>query len=356
MKRIAAFILCGLLCASAFSCGTKSDDASETTSASETAQNEVTEADTLSDNLPDKDYSGENFVLLAFEQSYSRYGTEDLNGDVINDALYERNRTIEERYNINLDVRNSGENDATQIDAIKRSVLAGSKDYDTVIVNSVYAAMSSLDNLYVNLYDIPHLDFSRPWWNKYSVDEMTVLGQMYLGSSAMSYTSFAQSNAIFVNRDKLGDYGLTMPYDKVYDGTWTLDALSELIKGTYVDVNGDGAADRGDFYGFSTYAQREIWTIGFNIKVVSKDDDEVLKLTANTQRTASAIEDLYSFYYENPDVLITKDYTIDGLVQTDWHPSNHLGQHADDTRMISMRPTYARRLRLRRAPGSEIRR
>ena len=67
----------------------------------------------ISDDLEPADYGGANFRILyrnscqrsnwaLYEVHKIEIATEAENGDVINDALYKRNKNIEERFNVNI--------------------------------------------------------------------------------------------------------------------------------------------------------------------------------------------------------------------------------------------------------------
>ena len=54
------------------------------------------------DSLGEYNFNGEDFKIQTFENEnvHLRIDTEEENGDLFNDALYMRNRTIEERFNV----------------------------------------------------------------------------------------------------------------------------------------------------------------------------------------------------------------------------------------------------------------
>ena len=99
MKKQISSILClSILAASMASCG--SEGTEQPVTEEQTTVPAVTEEPIP---LPEADYAGADVkILTAAEQWQYLYVTEQT-GDVINDAVFERNRTVEERYNVNLD-------------------------------------------------------------------------------------------------------------------------------------------------------------------------------------------------------------------------------------------------------------
>jgi len=71
----------------------------------------VTEETTAEDNpepeLPASDFGGESFMFLlclshyAYDEVYVY--TEEYDGEVVNDAIYDRNRAVEEKFNIDIE-------------------------------------------------------------------------------------------------------------------------------------------------------------------------------------------------------------------------------------------------------------
>ena len=72
-----------------------------------TALNTTDETTSYVPELPDEDYEGYEFRILTRIEGWGIYNNENLvveeeNGEILNDAIYTRNRTVEERFNINL--------------------------------------------------------------------------------------------------------------------------------------------------------------------------------------------------------------------------------------------------------------
>ena len=105
-KRIPALLLAALLLSSAVSCAGP-EETVETTA--ETVPAAETEAETeLKAELPDKTYNGEEVMFLTclsvgydWYTSYEIYAAE-MNGQLINDAVYTRNQQIEELLDIRI--------------------------------------------------------------------------------------------------------------------------------------------------------------------------------------------------------------------------------------------------------------
>ena len=107
-KRILALLLAVLMLAAAGCSDTQPETAAEETDAVENPAAEAeTEPETefLPDNLPaDLDFGASSVHTYGWEEvSIIEFFAEEMNGDVVNDAVFQRNQTVEERLNVTLE-------------------------------------------------------------------------------------------------------------------------------------------------------------------------------------------------------------------------------------------------------------
>ena len=186
LTRALCMLLLLTLCAVPFtacSSGTENasgdKDASEAPSGSDAAASADPEADAAADaeeerikpDIPESaDFGGDEIMFLVWEhpdwadtvRQYRDIYAEGLNGEAINDAVYNRNAMIETNYNvkINQERMNLGSIDG----AVSKAVTAGDAFYDVVYPRLYEAAGMYQKNYFQNLLNVPHIDFSMPWW------------------------------------------------------------------------------------------------------------------------------------------------------------------------------------------------
>ena len=102
MKKVITLLLLAAMMLSTFaSCGESTTNADETTAdaaGTPTAEEVVeTEAETeLTHGLPEKDFGGADYVGLIRTSKLTHFTAEEMTGEALNDAVYERNNTVSE--------------------------------------------------------------------------------------------------------------------------------------------------------------------------------------------------------------------------------------------------------------------
>lgn len=136
MKRFVSLaLLIALLCTSCGSTGgcdvtsgvETSTDGTETT-APETEPDRFTE-------LGEKDFGGKTFTILDANDHpdmHVNIPENEQNGDILNDALFERNSFVADSYNLKFDYV-TGMNGADGMKSLKQNVLAGDDTYTLAI-------------------------------------------------------------------------------------------------------------------------------------------------------------------------------------------------------------------------------
>ena len=253
MKRKLSLILLSCLALAQFSCGDDggvghgAEPESTTPSATSEAEPEYP--------LPEADFGGESFGILCRTEKKYEMDSETENGETLNDAVYQRNRNVEERYAIKLecyDTAGSWDQRANFYKVYSGSGMAGEDIYDLVAYYEATAQVPVSEGLMLDLNGIKSLDLSHDWWYPGYNDVMTVNGKLYscLGDAAM--TTWEYPVVFYFNKNLMDKYEIGYPYQTVKDGRWTLDTLNTLASKVIGDLDGNGKYDENDLYGFIT--------------------------------------------------------------------------------------------------------
>jgi hypothetical protein len=298
-----------------------------TAGAGENAGDDVEEAAKdprdISDGLDPADYGGETIRILyrngcsrgnwaLYDVHKIEIAAEEETGDVINDALYRRNKTVEERFNVNIvgmPYPNSSTNESEVAAYARRSINANSDDVDIVVTWSNHLANLAADGLFVDWNSIPNIDIEKPWWIKDAMKAFTINGKTYLAMSDIIFSGVVgEAGFIMFNKELLAKFGLENPYTMGEENRWTIDILSEIVKGCYADVNGDGKRDADDTFGFTSdaWGSAYAWMWAGGSRATSKDANTGLPYyDLYTERNVSMLNKVNDLFYNNTGSAIT---------------------------------------------------
>ncbi len=205
-------------------------------------------------DLPDHDWGGENINFLVRGESaeptnfsHEIYASEE-NGDVINDAVYRRNRAVQDRFNVV--ITETAQDDS--VDAVRNSTLADDDAFDVVMVRPNRMVTLATEGLLCDLFEIPYLDLSAQWWDAKTVENLTINDRLYFVTGDINIMDNNATWAMMFNKKLFDDYNLKYPYEDVRNGSWTLDKFISLAMVGGDDLNGDGEMDEFDQYGLIT--------------------------------------------------------------------------------------------------------
>jgi hypothetical protein len=261
----------------------------------------------VTDNLPDINFNGADFNIMMRSEYEREFNAESETGDVVNDAVYKRTRTVEDRFGIkvkSISVTGSFTQRQTFIDALRNSVLAGDGAYDMVAGAANYLMALSGDGLFLNLLDSEYIAFDKPWWSSDFAKNMEINGVLYTATGDIVFNTLEDMIVMFFNKQMCTDYGIDLPYQTVRDGKWTFDKLQELAKMVSVDVDGNGKFDVADKYGYMLEGNT-VKTIMFNMGVnfTERGSDGLPKMTYMSEKLIDIFDRVKAFTEDSEHIL-----------------------------------------------------
>ncbi len=320
-QRTTAALLTALLTLSAISCSSQDTDvpaSPDTTAAADTAA--VTEAvaentrANTPDSLPALDFGGQA-VRFTLRDNYNFTLNEmigELDGDVVHDAIYTRNRGIEERLNVKLEMITGDPPAYTFMQNLKTVLLAADDAYDVLVTTQYLATPWVSEELFRDLADAPYLDYEKPWWNNAYMDEITVNPEnRYLICGDITMSQLRVAGVMYFNKRLFAEVfdDADLLYSRVLDGTWTYEALRGYIRDGYRDVNGNGKEDPDDILGMMmhTVANADHFSYTAGLHFTERDKDSVPYIAEDQTHNVEIMETLYELYYETPGAYIWTD-------------------------------------------------
>ena len=201
------------------------------------------------------DFGGYEFkIVTRIMQAATNILVETLNGDVVNDAVYERNLEVSEKLNVTF--TETQLDSANVVSRFRNTVMAGDNAVDFVIGRGMDMFTLASDGLVNPIHTLSYIDLDEPYWNQKITNELTVQGKTFFAIGELSMSTYDLTHIMLFNKQVHKDHGLEDVYGLVKNGKWTFDKFSEMGRTVTFDVNGDGAMDAEDSYGFvSCYKQ-----------------------------------------------------------------------------------------------------
>lgn len=272
LARTLSLFIALLMLVSLVACANVSDDdASKQTSAPTQDTTPAPVGDSSTDTTPEPevttfepssldpslDFNKETITMLHWNDSeFEEFNSEGWSGELINDAIYTRNTTVEDRLNVQLEfMGTAGDtyNEAPFALKLSTSISAGELIYDMVAAYSYTTGLCAAQGLLYDLSDVEHLDFEKPWWPEMLIDQATINNKTFFVSGDISANAILMMYVTFFNKQLLEDHALEDPYALVDKGEWTIDKQFEMSSGVYNDLNGNGKKDAGDRSGLYIY-------------------------------------------------------------------------------------------------------
>lgn len=317
LKKFVSFLLCSAFLFAAAACSEEpAGETAAVTEASVTQAPPETDAygrEKVASALPfDLDFNGETVTVFLRDQA-SIFDTklefiaETENGDVVNDAVYKRNTAVEEQLNMDLlfEISPGIDYNAYAV-SVRKSHMSGDNAYDIYSMYAYFCVELAAEGLLYNLYKLPGLDLDKPWWNADFVEEITLFDRLYYIVGDISLTATQCTHTMFFNKqlaeNVFGDLNL---YDVVDKGTWTVDYFGNLIRDSYIDINGNSKRDSDDSYGVVLHGVSipvDAYLDAFDLAVTTKDDEGIPQLTYKNERSIAAYEKIYNLMHNNSGV------------------------------------------------------
>ena len=295
---LAALMLVGPLTA----CGTPSETPADTEQEKQT--NAVEEDTALRDNLPnDLNYGGDEVTIISRDyEGWTRgeISVSGLNSDPVNDSVFERNKSVEQRLNIKINSILDDSADASAVvNKVATAVKAGTQEYD-LAATACYTTLPEVQNgTFVDLRDTRYLDFDQHWWTSGFNEVMEYNGAQFVATGDALISTYRFAFVTVFNQDLFTDARQPFLYQHVEDGTWTLDKQISLVPLFYRD-NGNGIQDdQGDIYGFASGGMASIdayWS-SCQMDIIRKDADGIYEVVLDMDRLHGAAEKILTLFH-----------------------------------------------------------
>ncbi len=302
-QRKAAALLClAALGAQLAACGGTSGSQDESTAPADTTAPEAVGYPYYAGN----DLGGETFTILNTPKELWNMlcviQPEEQNGEVVNDAIFNRNERVKAALNCEIEEINDEWTDSGKslLDKFNTAVMAGEDTYDAVWMPMHFMLSGLTDGYYQKLDDVDTIHLEEEWWDQILLDSTSVRGEHYFATSAAHLMSFDGIWCVFFNESMMDNLQLEYPYQLVRDGKWTLDAMRTYTKAA-ANLNGADsfAKEAGSpaVYGFTSFEHVTMKFIyGADALFVEKDAEDEPVFNGTSEKFVGALQKLNEFF------------------------------------------------------------
>ena len=318
-------ILCACLAAlmllsSLMACGTPVEGPAVTEGSTLGAVVTETEATTeLTDDLPDDlDYGEDEIIILSrYREGWTsgEIAVEELRSEPVNDAVFERNKAVEERLNVKItSIEEPGDSAYIVTDKAATAVNSGSHEYDILAAACYVAVNQSLNGTFADMRKSLYIDFDKPWWSQGYNEVVEYQGAQFCGLSSALLSQYRFAFVTLFNKDLFTDVGQPFLYEAVENGSWTLDKQISLIPLFHKD-NGNGVQDeKDDVFGLVScdYVSTDPYWSSCMVDIIKKNGDGEYEMVFDAGKLHEVAEKTLHLFYNTDNAMYNiKHYGLD---------------------------------------------
>lgn len=300
-RVLSALLAVLLLAGSQVACGEPQASPPETTALPRISEEET--ETTATDSLPDDlDFGGEKVVILSrYLEGWTsgEIAVKELINEPVNDAIYERNKAVEDRLKVELvSIEEDNANPGVVVEKVDRAVKSGTHEYDILAAACYTALASTLNGNYVNLRGehTEYLDLEQAYWSQGLNEVVEFGGAQFAITGEALITLYRMAFVTCFNQTLFDNIHQPYLYEYVDKGTWTLDTQIGLVPLFHQD---NGSSEEGDVYGFAsgTVASIDPYWSSCKVDILRKNELGEYELILDNDRIHGVAEKVLHLFH-----------------------------------------------------------
>lgn len=314
-------ITLSMVCTSLFACGDKGDttaptlektnpNGTPTTGNEDPGQPNVGEEALYKPEVYDYDC---DFTILTDDNGGSDrpnwiYEENKPSGEVISNALFNRQSIMEELYGVTLRLKKDTEYETL----ITNTLSSGDYVYDISMVPAVNTLALACKGAYKNVLELDTvINLEASYWDQRIQKEYRINDMLFTLEGDFSYVDELRTLVVLYNDSIYSKYDYTNKYGTAYSlvesNTWTYSVMMEMIKDLADNSNHDDVMNENDTWGMvSERTAVYYFFLGAGMKTMENNNGELTLLLTDTtyyNRLYDVIENTLSMA-GNPDVIM----------------------------------------------------
>ena len=287
---------------------------------SEETEPPETEPERVPLGLPELNYDGASLTIMSYQSTggddyhWTEFAyDEEMKGEVVNEAIGDRNRMTEELLNVSICNNDLLDTSYTVISqTMMNNIMAADTSVDvyTPFLNGVFSAITQ--GQFVNLYEMPMMNIENEWWDLAMNRDLAMNKKLYFQAGDILLSTKQLNGIMQANVKVLSENNIELPYEIVMEGKWTWDVVYDLCSKLAVDLNGDGIMNEHDQWGFTHNKDSAYWLfVSAGGQIAKLDDEGVPVLVEDLEHNLAVLEKMAKIY-GNKDIF----YDVNTMPET----------------------------------------
>lgn len=263
-KRVASLLLAIMLCVGALSMLACANEAEPQDQPQDQPQDPSTPEDAevpekeerLPLNLPEANYNGAEIHFLEWSAGgqvdpgtnwipWEEIDIDDYTGDLLTDAIYDRNATVEEQFGVVI-TKEYASVDQTYGTIVRNAAATNDDTFQVMTMRSLGIPSFILEKLMADMNDMPNIHTDMIWWNQDSVDSFTLGESLYFATPELLLRDKGATAAMYYNSKIATEHGIDDLYDLVKAGDWTWENYINYSEQVMTSLDGDDLMNTTD--------------------------------------------------------------------------------------------------------------
>ena len=249
--------------------GTQQESGSDTAETEENGEQEEITA-YVKDIAAGVDFEGRDFNIITRDDEASTNfpKKEQETGVIEEDAVYYRQRDVEEFFRINIDYVTT-ENGEVAADQVINEVTAGGTSYDLAIGSIQTTGQMLLNSSTIRQVDnLEYVNLDNEWWVPALREDYSIGGRLFFLTGPIVVQNYKDTHCILFNKKVTEMFGISDDdiYGAVKDGSWTIDKMIGFASVIPENASGTGTWRYVAPTGYS-------WIFAAGLKITQFDEE-----------------------------------------------------------------------------------
>lgn len=199
------------------------------------------------------DFDGAEFAMYTryTQLFYPSLDVTETTGDLLDEAVYLRNRKLEERYGFTFR-ETAYYNTVEGNDAPRKLLTSGDATYQLITGRYLNMFNYAAEGFFTPVTELDKIDVSQPYWNAGMYETLSLAGKHFFAAGDFNISAYDFTHVLLFNKEMAQALATGDLYALVDEGKWTFDRFFAMTAAATDDVNGDGAMDEHDRYGYTS--------------------------------------------------------------------------------------------------------